>query len=429
MKTNTFKNSRTMKIFTLFVFLFCLSLYSISQKIDKQDLLFDYIKIPVEPLNKSIKNYSSNVMLAYEADIIAKEKAAQDEFEKAKADYPQKVAEAQAEYNKIVEKYKADKAEWDKKSTGDKIVEKTVLKEHNKPVEPGTFYKPSEPRLREIQHQKVFDKNMLASTYLKLDGFNNSPDNSVKITATLFGFENLEPELKTKEESEYNNQSKTTVKIITYWYEIQYKHPISLKITLPNGESIMDETFQQFSEYSKASTGSAKGAYPSYNKEAFLTQLQNKVIEDNMKVINGLINSKYGYQKAKRTSTITRIEPKKFTYDYFQQAYESAVAGYGILITDFKGASEKLNKAIDLWEKALTEFNPNEKKARIDGDVAIASHFNLAEAYIWINNFAKADEHLSKIIGLEPSNKEKKAVEELRNLLKDQKTRWEANNK
>jgi hypothetical protein len=429
MKTNIFKNSRTKKIITLLIFFVSLSLYSISQKIDKQDLLFDYIKMPAEPLNKSIKNFSSNVILAYEADIIAKEKAAQDEFDKAKAEYPKKVAEAQDEYNKRVEKYKADKAEWDKKSTGDKIVEKTVLKENNKPVEPGTFYKPSEPYLREIQHQKVFDKNMLASTYLKLDGFNNSPDNSVKITATLFGFENLEPELKTKEESEYNSQTKATSKIITYWYEIQYKHPISLKITLPSGETIMDETLLQFSEYSKASTGTAKGSYPSYNKEAFLTQLQNKVIEDNMKVINGLINSKYGYQKAKRNSTIIRIEPKKFTYDDFQQAYESAVAGYGILTTDFKSATEKLNKSIELWEKALTEFNPNENKVRIDEDVAKAAHFNLAEGYIWTNNFSKADEHLSKIIGLEPSKKEERAVEELRNLLRDQKTRWEANNK
>jgi hypothetical protein len=37
--------------------------------------------------------------------------------------------------------------------------------------------------------------------------------------------------------------------------------------------------------------------------------------------------------------------------------------------------------------------------------------------------------HLSKIIGLDPSKKEKKAIEELRLVLQDQKARWEANNK
>jgi hypothetical protein len=52
----------------------------------------------------------------------------------------------------------------------------------------------------------------------------------------------------------------------------------------------------------------------------------------------------------------------------------------------------------------------------------------LAEAYLFTNNFDKAESHLSKIISLNPSGKEKKLVGEYRDLLKDLKERWQANN-
>ncbi|MEI7597444.1 MAG: hypothetical protein WCK02_16975 [Bacteroidota bacterium] len=417
-----------MKKLTTLLILIGLSFSVLAQKLDKQDLNFDYTKLPNQPFNKGIKNYTSNVVMVYEADIIAKKKANQDEYDKAKAEYPKKVTDAENEYKKAMDKYKTDKEAWDKKSFGDKIVEKKLLNENNKPVEP-QYYKPSEPYFREIQALKVFDKNMLSTTYLKLDGFNNSTENAVKITATLYGFESLEPELKQEEGSEYNTQTKSTVKYINYWYQIQYKHPIGIKVELPTGEVLMDETPQEFSQYSKYKTNVSKGSQPSLNKEAILAQLQNSIVEQNMKIVSELINSKYGYQSAKRNSIIYRIEPKKFTYDDFQEAFENAVAGYGLLASDQKSGTDKLNISIGLWEKALTEFNPAEKKIRVDEDVARAARFNLAEAYIWTNNFEKADAQLTKIIGLNPSKKEEKAMQELREILKDQKARWIANNK
>jgi hypothetical protein len=417
---------------------------AISQKIDKQDLNFDFVRQPLEPLNKSYVNYNSKVIMTYEADALEQDKQAQKEFEQAKADYPKQVQKAEDQYKldmieyekkkkEAEDKYNKEMEAWNKKSTGDKFVEKKILNEDNKPYLdlPREPYKeiPPQPKPKEVHHQRVFDKNVLTSTYLKLDGFKNLPDNAVKITATLYGFENTTPELKSSVITEYDYGSKSSYQVTTYWYELQYKHPIGLKVELPDGQTIMDETLEKVGKYTTVKSNSSKGNYPTFNEEAFTANLQSKIVEENMKIINDYLNNKYGFSRIKRTSVIYRVEPKKFTYDDFQQAYESAVAGYGLLATDFKNANLKINAAIELWEKALTEFNPNEKKVRIDEDVARAAHFDLAEAYLWTYNFEKADADLSKIIGLNPSKKEEKAVEALRELMKDIKARWEANNK
>jgi len=411
-----------MKKTSMLLLVLCISFSAYTQKVVKQNLKFNYIKLPNTPLDKAIKNSNGHIVLVYEDAIGQTKQNAQDEYEKAKAEYPQKVAEAEEEHAAKMEKYKEAKAEWDKKSGATKFFEKNVLEENNKPVEP-VYRKPSEPVLKTVKTLKLFDKKLLANTYLKLEGFGTATDNAVKVTATLYGFESLEPELKQKEESYYDTKSQSTQKKTTYWYEVQYKHPIGIKVELPSGEVVMDEIPQQFAEYKVATTSNQN-----FNKQAFLEQLENKVVEANMKEVNETLNSKYGYVKINRESVIYRIESKSFTYNDFQEAYENAVTGYDLLVSNYTSAAQKLGAACELWEKALTEYVVGAKKVRIDQEVAMAARFNLAEAYLFTNNFDKADAHLSKIIGMDPSNKEKKLVAELRDLMKDLRTRWEANN-
>jgi tetratricopeptide (TPR) repeat protein len=410
------------KISFLLISFICITFLGYAQKIDKQALKFDYIQLPNTPLDKAIKNCNSTVILAYEDAVNAEKQEAQNEFEQAKAEYPQKVAEAEDAHAQRMEQYKAAKAEWDKKSGAAKFFEKQILEENNKPVEP-TYHKPAPPVLRNVATQKVFNKDLLATSYLKLGGFASSDDNAVKITVTLYGFENIEPELKQREDAVYNTQTRSTQRTTVYWYEVRYKHPIGIKVESPTGEVLMDEIPQQFSEYQMV-----KASNQGFNKRTFLESLENKIVEANMKEVSKILNDRYGYVKTNRESTIYRIEPKKFDYDDFQQAYENAVAAYGVLISNNAAATQKLDAACELWEKALTEYVAGDKKARINEDIAIVTRFNLAEAYLFTNNFDKAEAHLSKIISLNPSGKEKKLVGELRDLIKNAKERWEANN-
>lgn len=352
----------------------------------------------------------SEVILAYEADIIAEQQKNQEEYDRAVAEYPETVKAAKERYDESLARYDADLAAYNEKSTAKKLVEKTILDENNKPVKPGNFYPPSKPYLREVRHQKVFNKEMLANSYLKLDGFTNSTDNALKITVTLYGFESSDFVLKSSESSYYNSKTKQTSKVMKYWYEISYKNPINLKIETPNGEIIINETFAQFNEFVLNKTPETQGSQPNINRDSYIESLQSKIVESNMKEINDFINNNYGFPKYKREFEIYRVETKKMNYDDYQTAFESAVAGYKMLISDKKGAFEKLNTAIAFWEKAYAESDINDKKARINSDITIITLFNLIEAKIWTDEYAKAEEYLNKIIGLNPSRKENRRI-------------------
>lgn len=398
-----------------------------SQKIDKQNVTFEYIQMPKQPLDKSIQNYYSQVTLAYEAEIIDEQQKVQEKYDMEMAEYPQKVKEAEERHKEVVAKYEADMVAWKEKSIGSKLIEKNILNENNKPVSPGTFYAPSKPYMTTVKHQKIFNKEMLANTYLNLDGYNKKEENALQIKVTLYGFENLEPELKSIEKSSYNSKTKQTTKVMTYWYEISYKHPINLTIKTEKGETIINETFEQFNNYSIAKTNVSEGSYPNFNKDAFIEGLQNKIVEENMKYIKEFINNNYGFVKMKRNTTVYRVEGKQLNYDDFQQAFELVTAGYNILISDNRSAKEKIGSAIQIWEKALLESDPEDKKARINSDITIITLLNLAEAYSWTHDYAKADECLNRIISLKPSKKEKNIINDYRILLKEQKERWEVN--
>lgn len=406
----------------------CLVINIFAQKVDKQEIEFEYKRMPKKPLNKDIKNYSSQVILKYEADIIAEQEKAKDEYEKAVAEYPQKVKNAKAKHNQAIMQYEKEMAEWKNKPMGSKILEKAILEEDNRPVHPGEFYTPKEPVLIEPKHQKVFDKDVLANTYLKLEGYNKKNENALQITATLYGFENLEPELKFAPGNSYTDKKTgQRVDVVNYWYETIYKHPINLKIKTPTGETILDETLEELNKFSLAKTDASQGKRPEINKDVYMESLQNRIVETNMKYINDYINDNYGFPKIKRSTIIYRVETKKLNYDDYQEAFELAISGYNMLIDDNATARENINKAIQIWEKALTESNPADKKSRVNADISIITMFNLAEALIWTDDYTKADMYLNKIIGLKPSRKEMKSIEKYRDFIKEQKERWIAN--
>jgi hypothetical protein len=402
-----------------------------AQKIKDQKVSFDYIQLPAKPIDKSIKTHNSEAFLAYEEGINAEKKRVDNDYQRKLADHPAEVAAAEGRYNEDMVRYETELAAYNAKSTGNKLLEKALLNENNKPVKPAAFSTPAEPPKEVLNLQKVFSGKMLASTYLKLDGFTKGTDgNALKITATLYGFEHLGSELQSKSTSSTNAKTKRVTTTKTYWYRVQYKHPISIKIETPAGEVIIDETFEQFNEYSTANSPSKKNAAPFFNEATFVKGLQSGIVQKNMKVINDYINANYGFQKVKRNTEIFRIEQKrkkKFSYDDYEKAFQLALAGYNSLKSGNDVASSKLKEAISIWEAALTESDMDNKKARVNSDITIATMFNLAEAFLFSDQYDKVEETLNKMIGLDPSRKEKRLIESYRKILKVQKERWNAN--
>ncbi len=420
-----------------------------AQSIKDNDVTYSYVRMPMEPL-KGFTNYQSKVELTYaaenatlKAEYDQKVLDAEAQYQKDIAEFPKKTKDAEAQYlvdmkeweakDKVAEeKYQKELAEYNKKSTAQKLADKQLLNE-GKPQKqtPSQPYKrlPPEPRKQTPQipnYKKQYDTNLLASSYLKLEGFENSPENAVVITVTLSPFDAQGPKMVTenKQMTRVKDGKSTPYTQTYYHYETSYKQPMSVKVEVPGRGVIFNKSIEEFNTYVLVKTNEtdnlgAQGMDPT----AYLGNLEEKTLAANLKFINDLVNSKYGFAKTPRTTILNNVESKKMNYDDYQLAYENALAGYSNLATDKAASVAKLKVAIDIWEKAMLESNPGDKKARIDADVTMETRFNLVEAYIMTGDFANAELHLQKMNAADPSKKEKKRLEELDLLEKDMKAR------
>ena len=82
--------------------------WTVAQKIDDHEVEFDYTRLPKKPVDKGNKNYCSEVILAYEAPIVASQTAAEAEYEQAVKDYPQVCKDAEARHKLLMDRYDVD---------------------------------------------------------------------------------------------------------------------------------------------------------------------------------------------------------------------------------------------------------------------------------------------------------------------------------
>ncbi len=394
-----------------------------SQKVKKESIEFEYTQLPLKPVAKTIVNYQSKVVLAYVADIEAKKVQAQSDYEAALENHAENEKQAKAEHEVLMAEFEKEVRAFNAVMLANKIAKKTLV-DPDIPVRPEAYTPLAEPVLKTVDYQKIFDKNVLAGTYLKVEGFTNQPFNALKITTTLLGFEYIEPELKSKKKQELKSGKPTTV--TTYWHEVKYRHPIQLKVELPDGTVLMDKILNEIAAYSTYSSSKVKSSAPTTDTKSIVKKLEKSIVDKNMKLINDHLNSNYAYLTKNRKINLHFIKPKKHSYDDYQKAFEIATVGYRSLKDDNTSSVQKLNDAIVIWEKAMLESNSKDKKARINEKVTIATLFNLSEGYIWSNNFDKANKCLDKLLILDLKNRQERQLQVCRDILKDNKARYEA---
>jgi hypothetical protein len=413
-----------MKQFYLFL-IFSISIItnSLSQKIEEKKVSFDYIQLPARPVKKDIVNCYPVVVLAYEANINAdkeafklKVKRAEDQYNSEMQDYLNKVREAEDKYNKDLDEYETRMKNYKTGTDTTKPVKKL----------------PSGPRkvtYTEGVYLNMYDPVFLAS-YIKIEGFKIANDNALTLNILFKGFESVAPEL-VPVTYKYKENGKTLLGL-KYQYKILYRHIAAIKPQTPQGP-LPEMNPDVLNEYKTAETNTFASeeelkTYWERNKDSFLSDLQDKVIKENMSIINLLMNEEFGYLKKKREITINVPTAKKISYNDYADAYVNVLSGYNMIGTG--GLKEQvetdIRKAIAIWEKALTESNINNKKARINENVTIATNQNLAEAYMWINDFRSSEMYLNKLTLLNLSAKEKKALERNREFMKFQKARFES---
>ncbi|MFL5731149.1 MAG: hypothetical protein ACJ75J_16800 [Cytophagaceae bacterium] len=413
------------KIFTLPLILLLISPWCYSQKIDEKKLSFQYIQLPAEPV-RNIYSYNAVVIPAYEDDINARKeafrqkvKAADDQYNAEMSDYLNKVRAAEDKYNSDLDAYTKRMKNYKPGMNID-----TAKPKKNLP--PG----PRKVTYTEETYSKTYDPKMLADI-IKLEGYQNSTANALNISVTLRGFQMQQPVVKTADyKYKENNVDKVGKK---YYYEIQYKHPMNVKAEA-SGRTLYEASPEQLNGWKTASTGQYLTEqelkdYWDQNKDIFTSPLQDQIVKENMAAINQLLNEKYGYIKKSREIEINVPKEKKISYDEYAQAYVSAVAGYNNIINPDNKAqyTSDLKNAIQIWEKSLSESNLKDKKARINEKVTAITMLNLAEAYLWLDDYRSAEMYLTKMSTINLAGRDKRSAEGIRYFMAEKKKRYDAN--
>lgn len=419
-----------MKKITLFLFLFT-CIFATAQNIDYVKVNVEYTRLPIKPVNKDVKNYQTIII----ADYLPKN-------EQQKVDFQNASAKTEADYQLALKQY------WEKRKLDSLSYENSLnvwfrLTPQQQAVTPRpqmpASVVPSKATATEPILEKTFNTELLSSTYIKLEGFSKLPEKALIIQLNLGGFEKDEAKSTTQKKQVKGADGKT-VETTVFVYQFNYRHIIKLKIIQPDGKFLMDEAFGPslgFTTYTSKgfATQAELDTYWKTAQASEITNTQEKIVFDNLKSINEMVNNNYGYVPQTRLVMVGYVNEKKL-YDDFKDALNNAKNAYAVIAKPARPAGGKenvaqgeeyLRKAITIWETALKESDIKNKKARVDEDVTECLLMDLSEAYIWLNDFTKAQEYLTKLDGFKLSMKEKGIKNSTKAFLADQNIRVLAN--
>lgn len=357
---------------------------------------------------KGVNNYE----VAFEATYEGKNQEAMREYEKQKQLVDEKYSRDVAAYAGLVraanDRYDKEMAEYNKKSFGTKIAESSLLN-NGKPVKE-VVAKPYLQYVQPPQVQSSYDYKMLADTYIHLEGFQNSPSNALKIVVFLYGYDHTQPRNmnETQDNLKLGGGTSSTYKSVNYHTEFSYRHPMAVKVYAPDGKELLSLTppeLNSYKIYKSASSDRPNGI----NSELLIKTSEEKVLQDNLRFINNLLNDKYGYSSIKRMATLYYIKNADNTYTDLTTAYNEASSGFLMLQQDAGTAKGKLQKACGLWNAALSEADMNNKKARINKDITLGIYFDLLEAYLALGDVQGGQTTLDKLNTVSLSNSDRKA--------------------
>lgn len=371
------------------------------QSIDAQKVTFDYVRLPLIPLPTGTHTYSPEVVLRYAEDV-----------KQQKAAHESAVAEAKNKAEKDKQEYKAQ-------SLKEKALNRFLLDQR----------KPGEAVIPPANYTaQLFDASTLASTYIAVSGLQRAQGaaGDLRVTVTLDGF-TLGPTTSIMmRDGRKVDATTATGAGLKQAYEVSYKSPVAIKVTTKDGTVLSDELLEASTTYTTVATD----VYGSAEQPTFLRQLDENIMKTNMKLVTEYLDSKFGQRTVTRNTAIWVVSDKKTNYDEYPQAYVKALMGYKMQADPTRATDgrKQISEAVAMWDKALTESNPKDKKARIDEKVTAATLFNDAEANLWMNNFDEAELLLARLKLLDISRYNTLA-KELSVVLQDQRTRFAANKK
>nr|WP_315422861.1 hypothetical protein [uncultured Pedobacter sp.] len=376
-----------------------------AQKLKTEEIAYSYSRLPSTAI-KNVKHYQVTFEPAYEA----KNKELLEEYRQKKKEAQEKYRNDVAAYSTLVkaanERYEKAMADYNKKTLGAKIVEKSLL-DNSKPKKE-VIQQPYMENIAPPKLQASYDYKTVADTYIQLDGYEKNPADALKIIVLLYGFDYTIPRTinEEQERQSFGDGKSSSYKVTLYHTEFSYRYPMAVKVYTPQGSEILSITPPELNSY-KIYKSANTDRPVEINGELLIKTHQEKVLQENLGFINNLLNDKFGYSTVNKTATLYYIKNGDADYADLTTAFNEASSGLLMLQQDRSTGVEKLKKACDIWNTALKESDISNKKSRINKDVTIGIYFNLLESYFAIGDAAAGQNTLGKLNTLSLSNTER----------------------
>jgi hypothetical protein len=384
---------------------------SFAQNVDDQKITFNYVQLPSNPI-KGPKVYTIDINHDKYLD------ANEDSLEAY--DGRLTLAESQLvtwieQKRKIDQAYLLEMDKWQKSVNAGGAVAQ--------PVKPPY---PEMPKLKEELDEPILTTDIsegIVDGAVRLEGFTKGEGGAI-ITITFDGLKNATIEKKV-------TGSGTTTK---YEYYAKYEMPASVTVEVPGQGIIVNENInvgQKSKLINKYDSDYGFQYWRIDNYNQYWVTVQQQELNSILSTINTIVNDRCGFPtKSYATEIYTVKKHKGHAYSDLIDAYTNAKAGYDLIYKDISkaDAKSKLSKAISIWEDALKESNMSDSKSRINEKVTALIYVNLAEAYMWSDDWSTADSYIqkAKIISV-AAGKYKREAGDLEQMMKYLKERHLAN--
>lgn len=382
-----------------------------AQNVDDQKITFNHIQLPSNPI-KGPKVYS----IQLDHDMY---KASNEDSLKA---FEAKISLAESQLvtwieqkKKVDQAYLLEMEKWQKSVNAGTPIAQPIKQPY-----------PEMPMLKEELPEPILTSDITDGTVdasVRLEGFTKG-DGGAVIKIKFEGLKNAVVEKKI-----------TGTGVATkYEYHAKYEMPVSVTVEVPGQGIIVNENINVGQQTKLIKSFDSEYGYQYWkldNYNQYWVTLQQQELTGILTTINNLINDKCGFPtKSYATEIYTIKKHKGQDYNDLIDAYTNAKAGYDLIYKDISksDAISKLKKAAAIWEKALQESDVNDNKARINDKVTALIYVNLAEAYMWMNEWTTADGYIQKAkIMSVAAGKYKREAEDLESFMKYLKDRYTAN--
>lgn len=155
------------------------------------------------------------------------------------------------------------------------------------------------------------------------------------------------------------------------------------------------------------------------------------VIEEAFQIASDILRNNFATPVVNEEIEIYSAKAKKFDYSELDKAKDDFIEAVKIINSQSltADAKELLKGSIETWQNALLESDFSNQKSRINNEIASCLYLNIANSYLLLNDFDKANSSIKELKDKNQSIKSKleRKVNKLSDTIIDREKRFKAN--